>query len=255
MKPKVFVLYPSLDAKPNLKSFHSLWTHVTNSNADVQLYYRMGESLIQRLRNLAFYDFLQSGYDYFFSLDSDIEILNDPINDNILTKLISDAECHGIDWNGGLYSVKKPFSFVSASCAKDTSQLKFNNGIIEMRWLSSGCWFIKRKVIEDMCNYYTNEMYDGDEQDKGKRICGITNPFIYHITREMSGLDHDVDKLLSEDWACNQRWLDMGGKIHANTSIMLNHVGNFDHLMLFPKPEEAKEVKETPNTGEIKIVY
>src|ERR1035437_1946081 len=143
MATKVMICYPCIDGKPYLKSFHSLMSHATTSKNICRMNYYMQESLISRLRNQAFCDFLLSDCDYLFCLDSDIEILNSPQEDNIIDKLVLDAK----EFNGGLYSLKKPGSFVCSSIPLNVRDLKEDMGLIEMRWLSSGAWFISRSCV------------------------------------------------------------------------------------------------------------
>jgi hypothetical protein len=142
------------------------------------------------------------------------------------------------DFTGGLYSIKVPGSFTPASVPFDCkSELAFNIGLIKMKWLSSGCWFIKRNVIEKLYEHYKDLMSDGETKHEGKVICNICNPYILK-------LESGFRKLLSEDWALCQRWLDIGGEIFADTTIILNHIGSYDNYLLFPLPEEPKKKED-----------
>jgi len=236
-KAKIFVCYPSLDGKPELDSMQTMIMHTMLSKLSTPLYYyAKGESLISRLRDIAFCDFLQTDCDYFLSIDSDLTILNDPTQNNVIDMLIQNDKW----FNGGLYSVKKPMQFISASIPMDcTKELQFNSGLVEMKYLSSGFWFIKRKVIERMYEHYKNDYVDGEEKNIGKKIVLLCNPIVKETTYE----GKSFRKLLSEDWTCCEKWLNMDekNKIYANTNILLSHTGKFDNLLFIPKQEQPKE--------------
>jgi hypothetical protein len=121
-------------------------------------------------------------------------------NNNIFNKLIAADK----DFIGGLYALKqfdKPPLCSSIPLDKDInrSNIPFNSGIIEMLWLSSGCWMIKRSVIEKMAAAYPELTYVGDDNVAGKQIHGLCNPAIFDLTVETTG--QKFRKYLSEDWS------------------------------------------------------
>jgi hypothetical protein len=36
-------------------------------------------------------------------------------------------------------------------------------------------------------------------------------------------------KYISEDWSCCERWKAIGGKIYADTSLALRHIGSYNY--------------------------
>jgi len=55
-------------------------------------------------------------------------------------------------------------------------------------------------------------------------------------------------KLLSEDWSFAQRWTDMGGKIYADTSIALKHIGEYSYS-LYDLEVVKKPAPNVPQAG------
>ena len=77
------------------------------------------------------------------------------------------------------------------------TSIPFNKGIVEMLWLSSGCWCVKRKVIDQMVKAYPELDYVGDDNVAGKPIHGLCIPAIFEVNEG----EHKFKKYLSEDWA------------------------------------------------------
>jgi hypothetical protein len=229
---KIFLSYPVL-GKPELNSVFSVYQSILSCHKhQVRLYMNLNDSLIQRVRNCHVSAFLNEfpECDYFMSIDSDLNILNAYPNNNIFSKLID----HDKDFVGGLYAIKKPGVKRSSSIAMDGSNPEFDSGLKEMRWLSSGCWCIKRSAIEKMYNAYKDELlYDGDDNFSGKKVIGLYNCMLYDVTKEDFPNNSQVPfrKLLSEDWSLCERWKQIGGKIYADTSIVLNHIGSYDYTL------------------------
>ena len=75
-------------------------------------------------------------------------------------------------------------------------------------------------------------MYDGDDNATGKKIYGLYIPMIYDIKEnEFPGTPTSFKKYLSEDWAFCSRWRNIGGKIYADTSIALRHIGKVPYTI------------------------
>jgi len=162
------------------------------------------------------------------SLDSDIEIVNAFPNNNIFTKLLS----HDVDFCGGLYAIKKPGVRRSSSITMDGQNPDFDTGLIEMRWLSTGCWCLKRSAVEKMVLAYPELDYDGDDNASGKKIHGLYIPMLYDLKDgDFPNIKLPFRKYLSEDWSFAERWKRIGGKIYADTSIVLRHIGKTDYNM------------------------
>jgi hypothetical protein len=227
---KIFLSVPVLD-RPELKMLYSAYQAMLSCREhQVRIYFNENDSLISRVRNVHLSVFLNeyTDCDYFISIDSDLEILNAYSTNNIFTKLIS----HDKDFVGGLYALKqdncKPLcSSIPMSPEIKRDNIQFDSGLIEMRWLSSGCWCIKRSAIERMVKSYPELAYVGDDNVAGKPIYGLCIPAIFDIQNG----DQKFKKYLSEDWAFCERWRDIGGKIYADTSIALKHIGKTSYSL------------------------
>lgn len=227
----IFLSVPIL-GKPCLQTMYSMYQAILSCpNHKVRLYFNSNDSLIQRVRNVHLSQFLfnYKNCDFFMSLDSDIEILNCYPNNNIFSKLIA----HDLDFVGGLYALKKQGVRRSSSITIDGSIPEFDSGLREMRWLSTGCWCVKRSAIEKMYDIYKDDLlYDGDDNAVGLKVLGIYNPILYDIKKDdFPNAKIPCRKLLSEDWSMCQRWTDIGGKIFADTSLALNHIGEYSYSL------------------------
>ena len=224
---KVFVSIPVMN-RPELRMINSLYVSIFHSQHQVQPYFNEQDSLISRARNVHLYKFLYeyTDCDYFVSIDSDLEILNCSPDDNIFDKLVS----HDKDFVGGLYA-HKANPIKCASIPHDGSPVVFDTGLMKMRWLSSGCWCIKRSAVEKLVKAYPELDYDGDGALADKKLHGVYIPYLYDVKKD-DFPNHDVKlpykKYLSEDWAFCSRWDKIGGEIYADTSIALLHIGKTD---------------------------
>ena len=227
---QIFLSIPVLD-RPELKMLYSTYQSILSCGVHkVRMYFNENDSLISRVRNVHISAFLDEfpECDYFCSLDSDIEIVNTFHTNNIFTKLIA----NDVDFVGGLYALKQngthpQCSSIPLSPSINRENIPFDSGLIEMRWLSSGCWCLKRSVVEKMVKAYPELTYMGDDNAAGKAIYGLYKPDIFEI--ESNG--RVFKKYLSEDWAMVERWRKIGGKVYADTSIVLKHIGKTSHTL------------------------
>jgi len=175
----IFLSVPIL-GKPELKMIYSMYQAILSSGKhQVRVYFNENDSLISRVRNVHMSVFLNEfpECDYFMSIDSDLEIVNCYPNNNIFNKLVE----HDVDFCGGLYAIKKPGVRRSSSITADGSTPEFNSGLVEMAWMSTGCWCLKRSVCEKMAKAYPELDYDGDDNASGKKIHGLYIPMLYDI--------------------------------------------------------------------------
>jgi len=226
----IFLSVPIL-GKPELKMIYSMYQSILSSGKhQVRVYFNENDSLISRVRNVhlsVFYNEFPE-CDYFMSIDSDLEIVNAYANNNIFNKLIE----HDKDFVGGLYAIKKPGEKRCSSITANGDHPRFNSGLIEMAWMSTGCWCIKRSVVTKMIEAYPELSYDGDDNASGKKIYGLYIPMLYDIKDgDFPGVKPPFKKYLSEDWSFAQRWRQIGGKLYADTSIVLNHIGKTPYAL------------------------
>lgn len=250
---KIFLSVPILD-RPEFKSIYSIYQSILScSGHEVRLYVNENDSLISRIRNVHMSIFYEEykDYDYFMSIDSDIEIVNCFRGNNIFDKLIAADK----EFVGGLYALKqfeKPpmCSSIPISPEFNRSTIPFNKGLIEMLWLSSGCWCIKRSAMEKMVKAYPELDYVGDDNVAGKPIHGLCIPAIF----EVNDGNTKFKKYLSEDWAYTARWKAIGGKVFADTSIVLKHHGKIPFSLwnvqvVQKKKEDAQQAPQMPTVS------
>jgi hypothetical protein len=219
---KIFLSVPVLN-RPELNMMYSMYQAILSPHT-VRVYFNENDSLISRVRNVHMSVFLNEypDYDYFMSLDSDLEIMNVYPYNNLFSKLVA----HDLDFVGGLYAIKQEGELKCSSVLlKADDNISFDSGLKEMRWLSSGCWCVKRSVVEKMAKAYPELTYDGDDNATGKKIYGLYIPMLYDMQPQEFNISKPFRKYLSEDWSYCQRWRDLGGRIFADTSIVLTHLG------------------------------
>ena len=229
---KIFLSIPVL-GRPELKSIYTVYQSILSCrDHQVRLYLNENDSLISRVRNVHMSVFLNEypECDYFMSIDSDLEIVNAFSTNNIFSKLIA----HDKEFVGGLYALKQtendPICSSQPLDPKVSRQnITFDSGLMEMKWLSSGCWCIKRSAVEKMVKAYPELTYVGDDNVSGKVIHGLYIPQIFEIEEKVTG--KKFKKYLSEDWSWCERWRSLGGQIFADTSIVLRHIGKMSHTL------------------------
>ena len=243
---KIFLSIPILD-RPELKMLYSVYQAILSCREhQVRVYFNENDSLISRVRNVHMSVFMDefTECDYFVSIDSDIEILNAYPNNNIFTKLIE----HNKDFVGGLYALKQDKTAPLCSSIPDLSEnvtrenIQFDSGLLKMKWLSSGCWCIKRSAIEKMIKAYPELTYVGDDNMANRPIYGLCIPAIFNFNENGT----IFKKYLSEDWSFCERWNKIGGEIYADTSIALKHIGKTSYsLWNFEITKEKRPVEPT----------
>lgn len=101
-----------------------------------------------------------------------------------------------------------------------TPTLKIENNLTAVRHIATGFMMIKRKVIEKMQLAFPSTKYVDDvgflsskenEQAFALFDCGVEDGHYF-----------------SEDWLFCHRWTKMGGEIHVEVTINLNHTGPVD---------------------------
>jgi glycosyltransferase involved in cell wall biosynthesis len=186
------------------------------------------ESLITRARNIAIARFLyKTEADFFVFIDADIHF--DP---HSVIRLIESGHdvsvaCYPkkvVMWDQAENAVKtgdeRNLERLASSLVLNFKYAKSQvvNGFTEVLDGPTGFMCIKRDVIQKMYEHYkTDLMCMNDHQNKDlDEYCAIFDCMI----------DPDNRRYLSEDYAFCRRWQLMGGKIYADVTTVLGHVGN-----------------------------
>jgi len=167
----------------------------------------VGDSLVSRARNEAFAAFLYSKCKYFLFVDDDIAIPVDGI-----TKLVQAEK----DIIGGLYRLKREDKVLAARALSPFSVKEKHNSpdqIVEMQYISTGCFMITREMAQTMWDSYQELAYTANEKETDKERVAVFQPYIYN------------GEYLSEDWAFCQRAIDIGYKIYGHCGVLCSHWG------------------------------
>jgi len=210
--PSVFIAVPVL-GNPCLEMSNSLYSQMHGCGLSCRLYFMQQESLIPRARNACVHEFMHSGETHMLFWDADIECAGTVHGKNAVRQLVDS----GKDLIGGLYALKADEDGKCSSVVLK-QPLVLDGGIVPMKWLSTGFFMVTKECMAKVWDAHPELEYDGDGHMQGKVLRGVFNPMIYVQ-------ENGQRKLLSEDWTFCQRWIDLGGEVFADTSIILNHWG------------------------------
>lgn len=184
---KIYIAYPTLPMVP-ITCILSLNNAINFASKKHQITFApiIGESLITRARNTCLRKFLETDCDIFMFIDSDIEVLQI----NTIEKLIEDLET--VEFVGGLYSLKDESQRCSSVVTSTKHHVK--DYLNECIWLSTGCWAMRRSVIETMIKNYPDHHYMSDYPEAGHKTYDF---FGLMVVEDKNG----NRKLLSEDWS------------------------------------------------------
>lgn len=167
--------------------------------------------------SMAVGDFLESDFDYLFSLDYDI-IFN-PYNllemryGDVIRQLIADCKETGGVVGGPYIRRGSKDTFCLVPLAVEDVKIGKYGRLVEVRYLPTGCAMLPRKVLE--------KVVDGKEKtryEEGKWIYPIFQPRVF--------VNHEgVPVYLTHDYSFSQYVLDAGFKNYVDSRIILGHMG------------------------------
>lgn len=185
------------------------------------------ESLVHRARNLSVARFMaKTTADYFLFVDADIHFEPEAV-----LRLIAsghDVSCavypkKVVMWNQAEDAVlrgdKRDLNKLSSALVMNfkNAQSQIINGFTEVLDGPTGFLLIKREVFTKMFEKYPELNCKNDHQNRDlDDYCAVFDCMI----------DPDTRRYLSEDYAFCRRWQMMGGKIFADVTTTLGHVGN-----------------------------
>jgi hypothetical protein len=219
--------YGGLCLEAYAESIFKLQRLAAQYNIGMMLDTTENESLVHRARNISIARFLyKSECDYFMFIDADIHFQPESV-----IRLIQAGHDVGVAaypkkavlWDQADKAIKEGDT---RDPAKLTSSLVLNfkgqsvpivEGFAEVLDGPTGFMLIKRDVIKKMYEHYPELECVNDHQNRDlERYCAIFDCMIDPVSR----------RYLSEDYAFCRRWQLMGGKIHADVTCTLGHVGN-----------------------------
>jgi len=198
------------------------------------------ESLVHRARNISVARFMQkSQASHFMFIDADV-----CFDAEAVVRLLAsghDVSCavypkKVIMWEQAEQAIASGNDLAKASASLvmnfKYAQTQIVNGFAEVLDGPTGFLMIKREVFEKMFLRYPELNCKNDHQNRDfDDYCAVFDCMI----------DPENRRYLSEDYAFCRRWQQMGGKIYADVTTTLGHVGN---LRFYGKLEDR--LKNTP---------
>jgi hypothetical protein len=170
-----------------------------------------GHSDIARGRSMIATSALHEGFDELMWIDSDIAFSADDID-----KL----RRHEVSIAGGVYAQKGPSRLcMNPLTVPTTITFGAEGGLVEVAHLATGFLLTRRQAYEDIQRHH-------DLPRCGEEMPGII-PFFHSI---IDGSKEKGFRYLSEDYSFCERARAAGHKIHADTSIRLGHVGDYEYV-------------------------
>lgn len=195
------------------------------------------ESLIQRGRNtLVAMALNYSDTTHVFFIDSDIkwnahDVLKLINNDKPLVAGIYPKKIYQFDKLKKIDKIleMKKFSYNESLSDNDiikhnlvyynlnfTDSRKIEGNLLEVKHVATGFMMIKRSVFDTLKERHPEWEYKDDINLE--KISNLYAYFDCYISQE-------TKQYLSEDWAFCERWKECGGKIYADLTIPLTHIG------------------------------
>jgi len=225
-------MYGGMCSGVYMKSVLELVKALSSSGHLVQFIDIANESLITRARNLLTEIFLRSNSDYLLFIDAD-----EGFGSEGIIKMISEGvdligaavPMKGINWERVRIAAKedKPnlenfTAIYNVNMNQDQKKkLKENpQQIVEVDYMGTGLMLISRKVFETIKS--SVPQYRCDQPQVGSIVYG--DP-IYDFWQAI--IDHDSERLLSEDYQFCKLWKLSGGKIYLAPYVRVQHVGTY----------------------------
>jgi len=219
--------YGGLCLEPYLTSILRLQILMIQRGHQLMIDTTENESLVHRARNVSVGRFMQkTDAEYFMFIDADVHF--DP--ESVVRLLESGHDisvaCYPkkcVMWDQAKQLVKQGDTRDPAKMASSlvvnfgASNRPVVNGFIEILDGPTGFMMIKRDVFKQLEEKFPELWCKNDHQNRDFDD--------YHACFDCM-IDPETKRYLSEDYAFCRRWQQMGGKIWADTTTTLGHVGN-----------------------------
>jgi len=198
---------------------------------------------VERSRNVLAANFLESDCTHMLTIDSDIGF--SPAD---VARIISHDELVV----GGMYPLKRETANVEwcGNGLLGRTSVEREDGLLEVRYLGTGFLCIAREVLERMIEKHGAEItYQADAPTP--RAGGPVHRTEYAFFRQgVRATDDTRIRFLTEDWMFCQTWLDMGGKVYADSRVILKHAGRavWPLALQGGNPFQETEANLTSNT-------
>jgi hypothetical protein len=255
-KPKLFIASPCYCGQVHVKYMESvlgLTQLLSQSGIGFEFFTIPFDSLIPRARNASITRFMQSETcTHLLFIDVDIQF-----QPQAVVKMIREDK----DVIAGCYPKKAlDFEAVKENYNKTETQLeliqssvkyafnfkpqkthKLERGVVEVLDAPTGFMMIKKKVFRKMIAKYPETEYKNDVQayqmKDGDRFFDLFQSQVFN------------GRYLSEDYGFCRLWQNMGGSIHADLTVRLNHIGQFCYYgdpIVYMKYSKNIEISQNP---------
>lgn len=185
------------------------------------------ESLVQRGRNILQARFLKSKATHLLFVDADIAFAPESVFKLLAAEKDVIAGVYAkknINWASVKHKIKDGTTEPVRGAGLDYNinvrgESAVVDGVVEVLDAPTGFLLITREVIEKMWSQYADTLWCKND------IQGSTNVDAYCAIFDCM-IDPESRRYLSEDYAFCRRWQQMGGRIFADVSFPLAHVGN-----------------------------
>ena len=193
-----------------VKVYNSMRVLEACPNPKVEFKIIEGDALIDRSRARMATAFLKSDAESLIFLDDDV--VYDPLD---IRRLLFAQKKYDLDIVGGAYAIKDDQNPNFAIRTLGNGEFVFGSkgSIQEVRYISSGCMAIKKRVFERMVTEGMVHLCHSESQ--------AFYPFF--IPMEQETTNGWIN--LSEDWAFTERARRLGFKVWIDSTIKLGHIG------------------------------
>jgi hypothetical protein len=229
MPNKLFVAIPCYGQMPT-PTVQSLLDFQANPPCPIEIKIRSGCADIGLVRDQLTSDFLESDCTHLLFIDADMVFTSDNA-----ARLLR----HNVDIVGGFYPKKRQGDIVWVLNTKADKINPLGTGLQEVRNIGTGFLLIARRVFERIIELRGKDIaYETDSTPPKPKwafwVCGVH--------QFQSGLR----RRLGEDWMFCEKWIEIGGKLYADATVVVRHHGG----VIFPlKSQLPATIIPTRNTN------
>lgn len=254
-KPKLFVASPCYCGQVHVKYMESMMglaQILARVGIGLEFFTIPFDSLIPRARNASVTRFMQSkDATHLLFIDADIQFQPAAVVKMLREDKDVIAGCYpkkALDFEAIKENYSKTESHLEliqssvkyAFNFKPQKQHRLERGVVEVLDAPTGFMMVNKNVFRRMIRRYPETEYKNDVQ-------------AYQVTPEDRFFDLFQSQVfegryLSEDYGFCRLWQNMGGSIHADLTVKLNHIGQFCYFgdpIAFMK--HSKNIELTPN--------
>lgn len=186
---------------------------------------------VARSRNQLSADFLASDCTHLLFIDCDLIFSAEHV-----ARIVS----HDAPLVGGLYPKKQDVPGLPEWVLNSLPNTEPDeNGLQEVRYIGTGFMCIQRLTFELMLLHYRPEIEFTADYGKRRQEWDFWPMGVYTY-------NDGTRRYLSEDWYFCQRWLDIGGKVLADTRTIIKHIGP----TIFPTAQQEAALFQTFGTNQ-----